>query len=111
MTDSHPLSIDRNTTIQSGTCDAVGGGGVYFIRYLPELAAVPDKFIHAPWTLPVREQTRIGAIIGQTYPAPIVDHAAQRVRALALFKTAGPTDSVWPASGRQTGGRVARPAR
>jgi len=28
LTDSPPLSIDRNTTIQSGTCDAVGSGGV-----------------------------------------------------------------------------------
>lgn len=27
-----PLSIDRNLTLQSGTYDAVGGGGVYFIR-------------------------------------------------------------------------------
>jgi len=43
--------------------------------------------------LPAREQARIGVIVGRTYPAPIVDHAAQRVRALALFKAAAPAGS------------------
>lgn len=40
-----------------------------FIRaYLPELAAVPDPFLHEPWLWP-------GAG-GLDYPAPIVDHVA-----------------------------------
>jgi deoxyribodipyrimidine photo-lyase len=53
----------------------------HFIRrYLPELAGVAGKFIHAPWTMPAAEQQRAGCVIGRDYPAPIVDHAVQRRR-------------------------------
>ena len=89
--DAQPWFRIFNPVTQSERFDAQG----HFIRrYLPELAAVPDTFIHAPWTLPGSEQTRTGVIVGQTYPAPIVEHAAQRLRALALFKTAAVADSV-----------------
>jgi deoxyribodipyrimidine photo-lyase len=64
--------------------------GIFIRRYLPQLATVPDKFIHAPWTLPAGEQAQIGVIIGKTYPEPIVEHAVQRQRALALFRSAAP---------------------
>jgi deoxyribodipyrimidine photo-lyase len=36
----------------------------------------------------VVDQQRAGCLIGHDYPAPIVEHAAQRERALALFKAA-----------------------
>ena len=49
-------------------------------RYLPELAAVPDKFIHAPWQL--------ATAAGLDYPPPIVDHAQARTITLELFKLA-----------------------
>ncbi|MHB1187188.1 cryptochrome/photolyase family protein [Thiobacillus sp.] len=88
--DGQPWFRIFNPVTQSERFDAQGQ---FIRRYLPELSAVPDKFIHAPWTLPDSEQTRIGVIIGQTYPAPIIEHAAQRERALALFKTAAATDS------------------
>ncbi len=65
--------------------------GKFIRRYLPELAAIPDRFIHAPWKLPASEQARVGVTIGQAYPLPIVEHAAQRLRALALFKSVAPT--------------------
>jgi len=47
---------------------------------------VPDKFIHAPWTMPRSDQVRAGCHIGAEYPAPIVDHAAARERVLAAYK-------------------------
>jgi deoxyribodipyrimidine photo-lyase len=57
-------------------------------RYVPELAGVPDAFLHAPWTLSAAEQQHLGLIIGKHYPAPILDHGTQRVIALRLFHSA-----------------------
>ncbi|HWR77143.1 MAG TPA: deoxyribodipyrimidine photo-lyase [Thiobacillus sp.] len=85
--DAQPWFRIFNPVTQSERFDTQG----HFIRrYLPELASVPDKFIHAPWMLPAAEQQRAGCVIGRDYPAPIVEHAAQRVRALNLFKHAVP---------------------
>ncbi|HEX4944040.1 MAG TPA: deoxyribodipyrimidine photo-lyase, partial [Usitatibacteraceae bacterium] len=83
--DSQPWYRIFNPVLQSGKFDPKGE---FIRRYLPELARVPDAFIHAPWTMAPREQPAYGCVIGRDYPAPIVDHAAQRGRALALFKAA-----------------------
>jgi deoxyribodipyrimidine photo-lyase len=83
--DAQPWFRIFNPVKQSEKFDPQGA----FIRhYLPELATLPDKFIHAPWTMPAAEQRRTGCVIGRNYPAPIIDHAIQRVQALALFKSA-----------------------
>ncbi|HQS99427.1 MAG: deoxyribodipyrimidine photolyase [Hydrogenophilales bacterium 16-64-46] len=91
--DAQPWFRIFNPVTQSEKFDPQGK---FIRRYLPELAAVPDKFLHAPWTLPAPEQARLGVVIGRDYPAPLVDHAVQRVQALALFKSTsgdGLTDS------------------
>ena len=62
--------------------------GEYVRRYLPELADVPDRFIHTPWAMDEAEQRRANVRIGRDYPAPIVDHAIQRERALAMYRAA-----------------------
>ncbi|GAB4202704.1 MAG: deoxyribodipyrimidine photo-lyase [Roseiflexaceae bacterium] len=62
--------------------------GEYVRRYLPELRGVPERYIHAPWTMPPDEQRRAGVQIGRDYPAPVVDHAARRDRALAMYRAA-----------------------
>ena len=62
------------------------GDGAYVRRWVPELAKVPDKFIHAPWTAPAGVLAQAGVIPGENYPAPIVDHATARAEALAAFK-------------------------
>jgi deoxyribodipyrimidine photo-lyase len=81
--DAQPYFRIFNPVTQSERFDPEGK----FIRkYLPELANVPAKFIHAPWMLPPLEQQARGVTIGRDYPAPIVDHAVQRDKALALFK-------------------------
>jgi deoxyribodipyrimidine photo-lyase len=51
--------------------------GTYVRRFVPELATVPDKFIHRPWDTPSPPTN---------YPAPIVELGAGRDRALAAFK-------------------------
>ncbi len=60
--------------------------GAYVRRWVPELAKVPDKFLHAPWTAPAEVLARAGVELGATYPPPIVDHAEARAGALAAFK-------------------------
>ena len=81
--DAQPWFRIFNPVTQSERFDAQGK---FIRRYLPALAGVADTFIHAPWTMPVAEQQRAGCLIGRDYPAPVVEHAAQRLRALALFK-------------------------
>lgn len=51
--------------------------GAYVRRFVPELAALPDKYIHRPWEAPAPPSG---------YPAPIVDLAQGRARALKAFK-------------------------
>lgn len=85
--DAQPWFRIFNPVTQSERFDPQGA---FIRRYVPELASVPDKFIHAPWALSAAEQQRSGCVIGRDYPAPIVDHAAQRGRALDLFRWATP---------------------
>jgi deoxyribodipyrimidine photo-lyase len=51
--------------------------GTYVRRWVPEVAHLPSKVIHEPWTADV---------VPKDYPAPIVDHKAARERALAAYK-------------------------
>jgi deoxyribodipyrimidine photo-lyase len=60
--------------------------GAYVRRYVPELAKLPTEHIHAPFQAPNAVLTKAGVKLGQTYPAPIVDHAAARDRALEAYK-------------------------
>lgn len=62
--------------------------GEYVRRWLPELALVPDRYLHAPWTMPEADQRRCGCLIGRDYPAPIVEHREARERALAAYAAA-----------------------
>jgi deoxyribodipyrimidine photo-lyase len=69
--DAQPYFRIFNPVTQSERFDAEGK----FIRkYVPELAAVKGKFIHAPWLLGPIEQQAAGCIIGKDYPAPVVEH-------------------------------------
>jgi len=53
--------------------------GAYVRRWLPELADVPDRWLHRPWQAPSPPRD---------YPPPIVDHAERRVIAVARFAAA-----------------------
>ncbi|MEA2137764.1 MAG: deoxyribodipyrimidine photo-lyase [Solirubrobacteraceae bacterium] len=60
--------------------------GDYVRRWLPELRAVPDARLPEPWTMSDDEQRAAGCIIGRDYPAPIVAHAAERLRAIERYR-------------------------
>ena len=73
--DSQPWFRIFNPVTQSEKFDPHGK----FIRhYVPELAHLSDREIHAPW--------KLGGVVG--YPAPIVNHALARERTLTRFKQA-----------------------
>ena len=57
-------------------------------RWLPELARVPDRYIHEPSKMPSGTQREAGCVIGQDYAAPIVDHAWARERVLNAYRQA-----------------------
>lgn len=84
-TDAQPWFRIFNPTTQGQRFDPTGA---YIRRYVPELARAPDGVIHQPWKLDPAEQRRLGVRIGGDYPGPIVDHAIQRSRALAMYKAA-----------------------
>ena len=56
--------------------------GAYVRRWIPELARLDTRYIHAPWTAPSSELMRAGISLGGSYPRPIVDHDFARKRAL-----------------------------
>ena len=59
--------------------------GTYVKRFVPELAALPAKYIHAPWEAPDGLLLNAGIVLGETYPLPVIEHKAGRARALNAF--------------------------
>ncbi len=50
--------------------------GQFMRRWLPELRQVPAVYLHQPWTMDRPTQERVGCLLGNSYPLPIVDWAA-----------------------------------
>ncbi|MCS7080405.1 MAG: DNA photolyase family protein [Chloracidobacterium sp.] len=91
-TDAQPYFRIFNPTAQGKKFDPTGA---YIRRYVPELRTVPDRWIHEPSRMPPDVQRAFRCVIGDDYPAPIVDHSRQRAKALALY-------------GRAAGGKTTR---
>lgn len=74
--DAAPFFRVFNPVLQGEKFDRSGD---YVKRWVPEIADVPDKFIHKPWEMPDNERALID------YPEPLVDLKATRVLALEAF--------------------------
>ena len=79
--DAQPYFRIFNPVSQSEKFDPAGK---FIRRYLPQLAALPDKAIHAPWQHPVL-LADAGLVLGRDYPVPVVDHAVAREATLARY--------------------------
>jgi len=64
--------------------------GKFVRRYLPQLADLPDKWIHAPWQASPLELAASRVELGKTYPTPIVNHEEARQKTLARYKIIKP---------------------
>ena len=81
--DAAPYFPIFNPVIQGRKLDP---DGHYTRRWLPELARLDAKWLHAPWQAPDDALRRAGVTLGRDYPPPIVEHRAARERALAAFR-------------------------
>jgi len=89
--DAQPYFRIFNPVSQSERFDP---DGAFIRRYVPEIAALSDRDIHAPWLTPAIELRVRNIELGRDYPRPMVDHATARGDALTEFKRALASKSV-----------------
>jgi len=80
--DAQPYFRIFNPVSQSEKFDAQGK---FIRRYLPQLAKLGPRAIHAPWLAKPLELASAGFTLGMSYPLPIVDHAQARSRTLLRY--------------------------
>jgi deoxyribodipyrimidine photo-lyase len=80
--DAQPYFRIFNPVTQSEKFDPEGR---FIRRYLPRLAKLPDKYIHAPWLAPSLQARQAGVELGIDYPLPIVRHDVARENTLARY--------------------------
>jgi len=83
-TDAAPCFRIFNPIIQGKKFDPTG---IYVRCWVPELAGVPNQIIHTPWLMSTSEQRSHSVVIGQDYPAPIIEHTVAQERTLAVFRS------------------------
>ncbi|MFZ1731803.1 MAG: deoxyribodipyrimidine photo-lyase [Bacteroidota bacterium] len=82
--DAAPYFRIFNPVLQSRKFDPEGA---YIRSWVPELRGFSTKLIHSPASATLQQQREAGCIIGEDYPSPIVDHAAQKEKVLSLFSS------------------------
>ena len=80
--DAQPWFRIFNPVMQSRKFDP---RGKFIRRHVPELARVPEPFVHEPWTMDAAARRACGCTPGDDYPLPLVDHAEARRRTLARY--------------------------
>jgi deoxyribodipyrimidine photo-lyase len=80
--DAAPYFRIFNPMTQAEKFDTVG----YIRKYVPELAALPDRYVYQPWKTPADVQESTGFVPGKNYPQPVVDYRESREEALAALQ-------------------------
>jgi deoxyribodipyrimidine photo-lyase len=80
--DAQPYFRIFNPVSQSEKFDPEGK---FIRRYLPQLAALPNAALHAPWDAKPMELVAAGFESGRDYPRPIVMHDVAREKTLARY--------------------------
>jgi deoxyribodipyrimidine photo-lyase len=80
--DAAPYFRIFNPVLQGEKFD---GDGHYVKKWVPELAHLPKKYIHAPWQAPATVLSDCGITLGENYPLPLVDLSQSRADALTAF--------------------------
>lgn len=83
--DSAPYFRIFNPVLQGEKFDPEGA---YVRKYIPELARLPNSWLHKPWLAPQAILVAAQVELGKTYPGPLVDHKQARQQALAAYHTA-----------------------
>ncbi|MBP6675782.1 MAG: FAD-binding domain-containing protein, partial [Vitreoscilla sp.] len=83
--DAQPYFRIFNPVAQSEKFDPEGK---FIKRYLPQLAGLPPKAIHAPWLAQPLELAAAELRLGEHYPEPVVAHEVARDRTLARYAAA-----------------------
>lgn len=81
--DAAPYFRVFNPVLQGEKFDPCGH---YVRRWVPEIAGLPDRYVHRPWEAPPAVAAKAGLSVGRSYPAPIVEHGWARRRAVAAFR-------------------------
>ena len=81
--DAQPYFRIFNPVTQSTRFDPQGK---FIRRYLPQLAKLSDRDIHAPWLASADRLAAAGVKLGETYPHPLVDHAEARQQTLERYQ-------------------------
>ena len=80
--DASPFFRIFNPVTQSEKFDP---DGEYLRRFVPELKALPDKYLHDPGNAPTDVLRKAGVTLGDTYPKPLVELKGSRQRALNAY--------------------------
>jgi deoxyribodipyrimidine photo-lyase len=80
--DAQPYFRIFNPMLQSEKFDPEGK---FIRRYLPQLAGLANKVIHAPWSASASALAAAGVELGKNYPHPLVEHTRARARTLLRY--------------------------
>ena len=82
--DAQPFFRVFNPVTQGEKFDAEGS---YVRRFVPELAGLPNTYLHQPWAATPMELQAAGITLGKNYPHPLLELSEGRKRALDVYKT------------------------